>query len=123
MTSYVLNSYVTQSSLSEAVLDRDKLDCLSCTMVAFELTDRENWEVSEFDDHVHTYNWFTASNIRDKRVFNRMSGEISVERHRGGAHYLFADGRVAFITVDRIGIWCGTPIMFVKPDQAPQDFE
>jgi len=123
MTSYVMNSYVTDSELSEAVLDRDKLDCLSCTMVALELTDREYWQISEFDDHVHSYNWFTASNIRNNQVLNRMSGEIAVERHRGGAHYLFADGRVAFITVERIGTWCGAPIVFVKPDQVPPGFE
>jgi prepilin-type processing-associated H-X9-DG protein len=115
MTSYVMNAYVSDSALRDAILNRNKLPTLSKTMIAFELTDRLNRPVSEYDDHVHSHQWFTASNIRDDRVFDAVQGEISVDRHGGAAHYLFADSRVALIPHETISEWCTAGQAFVKP--------
>jgi prepilin-type N-terminal cleavage/methylation domain-containing protein/prepilin-type processing-associated H-X9-DG protein len=119
MTSYVMNAYVSNSDLRGAILNRNKLLAsslsLSKTMIAFELTDRANRPVSEFDDHVEAHRWFTASNIREGRVFDAVQGELSVDRHGGAAHYLFADSRVALIPHETISEWCSAGLAFVKP--------
>jgi prepilin-type N-terminal cleavage/methylation domain-containing protein/prepilin-type processing-associated H-X9-DG protein len=118
LTSYVMNSYVSNSDLYGAILNRNKLPTLSKTMIAFELVDRLNRPVSDFDDHVEAHRWFTASNIRSGHVFDAVSGEIAVDRHGGAAHYLFADARVALIPSETIGTWCSAGLAFVKPNIA-----
>jgi prepilin-type N-terminal cleavage/methylation domain-containing protein/prepilin-type processing-associated H-X9-DG protein len=115
MTSYVMNAYIANSDLHGAILNRNKLPTLSKTMISFELTDRANRPVSEFDDHVEAHRWFTASNIREGRVFDAVQGELSVDRHGGAAHYLFADSRVALIPHETISEWCSKGLAFVKP--------
>ena len=118
MTSYVLNAYISNSDLHGAILNRNKLPTLSKTIMAFELTDRLNRPVSEFDDHVEAHRWFTASNVREGRVFDAVQGELSVDRHGGAAHYLFADSRVALIPHETISEWCSAGLAFVKPHVA-----
>jgi prepilin-type N-terminal cleavage/methylation domain-containing protein len=120
MTSYVMNSYISNSDLHGAILNRNKLLSLSLskTMIVFELTDRQNRPVSDFDDHVEAHRWFTASNIREQRVFDAVQGEISVDRHGAAAHYLFADSRVALISSETISQWCSAGLAFVKPKVA-----
>lgn len=120
MTSYVMNSYVTDGSLAETVLNRNRLNGLAHTILSFELTDRANREISEFDDHVHSYQWFTVSNVKKNQVLTAMMGELSLDRHFQSSHFLYADGHAVLIPLVTIGTWCTTPIEFVKPDQAPQ---
>ncbi len=117
MTSYVLNAYVTDTSLRNigAITNRNKLPAVSKTILAFELTDRENRPVDDHDDHVHSNKWFLASHIANKRVFEVMNGEVSTDRHADGAHYLYADSRVEFIASDTIAEWCLSGNNFVKP--------
>lgn len=119
MTSYVLNSYITDTTLAETVTNRERLESLSQTLVAFELTDRDNWRIEATDDHVHTNNWFKTNNIQDKTVFTIVSAQVSVERHSRGSHFLYADARVAWIPAEAVAAWCAAPIVFVKPSQAP----
>lgn len=118
MTSYAMNSYITNGALPGATLDRNKLPSKSRTLVAMELTDRENRPVAQYDDHVEAHRWFTTSNINQGTVFEAVSGEVSVDRHHGSANYLFADGHVRTISSIKIAEWCRTPIQFVKPLQA-----
>ena len=120
LTSYVMNSYVTDSSLAPAILNRNRLNGLAHTILSFELTDRANRSISEFDDHVHSYEWFTNSNIQNKRVLKAITGELSLDRHFESSHFLYADGHAVLIPLTTIGTWCTTPIEFVKPDLAPQ---
>jgi prepilin-type N-terminal cleavage/methylation domain-containing protein/prepilin-type processing-associated H-X9-DG protein len=115
MTSYVMNSYISNSDLHGAILNRNKLPTLSKTMISFELVDRPNRPVSDFDDHVEAHRWFTASSIREGRVFDLVQGEVAVDRHGGAAHYLFADSRVALIPSETISEWCTAGLAFVKP--------
>lgn len=118
MSSYAMNAYVTNGSLPGSYLNRNKLPSTTRTLVAVELTDRENRPVSEFDDHVESYRWFTTSNISSGKVLDAVRGEVSLDRHQGCAHYLFADGRVAKIAEATIADWCAQPLVFVKPEQA-----
>jgi prepilin-type N-terminal cleavage/methylation domain-containing protein/prepilin-type processing-associated H-X9-DG protein len=120
MTSYALNSYVTNAVLPGAIPNRDQLPSIMKTVVGFELTDRENREVSEFDDHVESHRWFTTSNIENGTVFEAIAGEVAVNRHAGGAHYLYADGAVQFIPAATIEEWSRLAIAFVKPEVADE---
>jgi prepilin-type N-terminal cleavage/methylation domain-containing protein/prepilin-type processing-associated H-X9-DG protein len=120
MSSYAMNAFVTNGSLPGSILNRNKLPTLSRTLVAVELIDRENRPVSKFDDHVESHRWFTASNIAHGRVLEAVRGEVSVDRHQGGSNYLFADGRVAFLSLDTIADWCSRPLVFVKPVEAAE---
>ena len=101
-------------------MNRNKLPSVTRTLLAVELTDRENRPVTEFDDHVESHRWFTSSNIAHGRVLEEVRGEVSVDRHHGGANYLFADGRVVLISEDTIAEWCSKPIVFIKPVEAAQ---
>lgn len=118
MSSYAMNAYITNESLPGSFMNRHKLPSVTRTLVAVELTDREDRAVTEFDDHVESHRWFTSSNIADGRVFEEVRGEVSVDRHHGAAHYLFADGRVTLISSETIANWCSKPIAFVKPEEA-----
>jgi prepilin-type N-terminal cleavage/methylation domain-containing protein/prepilin-type processing-associated H-X9-DG protein len=121
MSSYAMNSYITNGSLRGAYLNRNKLPSVSRTLVAVELSDRTNWHVEVFDDHVECHEWFTTSNVATpEKVFEVLSGTVGVDRHRGAAHYLFADGHVALIPSERIAQWCRIPIAFVKPNEAAE---
>jgi prepilin-type N-terminal cleavage/methylation domain-containing protein/prepilin-type processing-associated H-X9-DG protein len=119
-TSYAMNAYITNGSLPGSFLNRNKLPSVTRTLVAVELTDRENRPVSEFDDHVESHRWFTTSNIKHGRVFDAIHSEVSTNRHHGGANYLFADGRVAMISESTIAEWAAKPIVFVKPLDAAE---
>jgi prepilin-type processing-associated H-X9-DG protein/prepilin-type N-terminal cleavage/methylation domain-containing protein len=120
MSSYAMNAYVTNGSLPGSYLNRNKVPSVGRTLLAVELTDRENRPVSEFDDHVESHRWFTASNIAHSRVLEAVRGEVSIDRHQGGANYLFADGRVAMISEEAIAQWCTAPVVFVKPEEASE---
>jgi prepilin-type N-terminal cleavage/methylation domain-containing protein len=115
LTSYALNAYVTDRELPGAVVNRNKLRSRSKTMTAFELTDRADRPITESDDHVHSNNWFTVSNIAAGLVYDAMAGEVSTERHAACAHYLYADGRVELIAATTIADWCARGKKFVKP--------
>jgi prepilin-type N-terminal cleavage/methylation domain-containing protein/prepilin-type processing-associated H-X9-DG protein len=115
LTSYVMNAYITDGQAVGAVVNRNKLVSTSKTMVAFELTDRANRPITLQDDHVHSNNWFTVSNINAKTVFQAVNADVATDRHGQGAHYLYADGRVEHITAETINEWCLVPTNFVKP--------
>lgn len=118
MSSYAMNAYVTNGSVPGAYLNRNKLASTSRTLVSVELTDRESRPVSEFDDHVESYRWFSTSNISHGQVFEAVSAEVSVDRHHNAANYLFADGHAATISAATIAEWCARPLVFAKPEEA-----
>jgi prepilin-type processing-associated H-X9-DG protein len=120
MSSYAMNAYVTNGSLPGTYLNRNKLPSVTSTLIAVELTDRDDRPVSEFDDHVESHRWFTTSNIAHGRVLDAIRGEVSIDRHQAGANYLFADGRVVLISEQKIGEWSTRPLAFVKPAAAAE---
>lgn len=120
MTSFAMNAYVTNGSLPGSFLNRNKLPSVGRTLVAVELTDRESRPVSEYDDHVESHRWFTSSNMANGRVLDAIRGEVSIDRHQGGANYLFADGRVVWLSEESLAEWCTRRIVFVKPEAAAE---
>lgn len=73
-------------------------------------------------DHVHSYEWFTEQNLRhrdapDFAVFASVSSEVAVDRHSGGANYVYADGHVATISSEEIADWCLEGVNFAEPPQ------
>lgn len=73
-------------------------------------------------DHVHSYEWFTEQNLVHKdapdfAVYASVSREVAVDRHSGGANYVYADGHVATISSADIADWCREGRNFVEPPQ------
>jgi prepilin-type N-terminal cleavage/methylation domain-containing protein/prepilin-type processing-associated H-X9-DG protein len=120
LTSYVMNPYVTNAALPGAIVNRNDLPAITKTVVAFELTDRPDRPISEFDDHVEAQRWFTSSNIAAGKVLETIESDLSLTRHGGGSHFLYADGSVAFLKADTIADWASRPLPFVKPEEASQ---
>ena len=102
-TSYTLNAYLTtEVGEDERCIDRDLMSD-SQTMWIFELGDKPT---SQYLDHVHSFLWFRFKNILFDNVYEELSSEIDTQRHGEGSNYLYADGRVEFITADTIRSWC-----------------
>lgn len=110
LTSYAMNAYLTAEPGGYAaryvVTNREKLQTVSRTVVAFELSDQRN--VVEDDDHVHNHLWFTLATVSQRRVLSQIQTDVSLERHDGGSHFLFADWRVALIHNSQVGTWANT---------------
>jgi prepilin-type processing-associated H-X9-DG protein len=56
-------------------------------------------------------------------VLEAIRSEVSVDRHQGGANYLYADGRVVWIAEETIADWCARRLVFVKPEVAAEAVE
>jgi len=112
-TTFVLSAYITVPGLPGARLNRDKLTSVTKTMIAFEQSDKE--QVTLFQDHVHNQNWFASSNVRKGTVLDAIRADIAIERHSDGANYLYADGRVEWISSNDVGQWAATAFNFTKP--------
>ena len=125
LTSYVLNGYLTSESIPSFV-NAWKLRSSSKTIVMFELADRVPLEAAYY--HVHSWTWFKKSNVLQGTVWDEIAGVVQVDRHGGGgprldlnnvplpstagggAHYLYADGHVAFIAGTQIATWASTTV-------------
>ena len=119
-TSYGLNGYLTEEA-PKPILNRNKLKATSKTIVMFEFHDRIEPDV-DFPDHVDSFEWFTSENIAEDRVLQEMQEQVTIDRHQGGAHYLYADGHVELISGQTIGHWTSkahaegvAPYFFVTP--------
>jgi prepilin-type processing-associated H-X9-DG protein/prepilin-type N-terminal cleavage/methylation domain-containing protein len=81
-------------------------------------------------DHVHSYEWFSEQNLEANRRGERgvwkavagepdrlLEGDVAVDRHAGGANYLYADGHVDFLASSQIAEWCDAGVNFAMPPQ------
>lgn len=71
-------------------------------------------------DHVESPEWFSEENLSTnaspQAVWNAVKTEVAVDRHQGtAANYLYADGHVDVIAVDRIAEWCDAKMNFALP--------
>jgi prepilin-type processing-associated H-X9-DG protein len=112
-TSYVLNGYLT-SEVVGGITKRDRLKSTSKTIVLFELADSRLPD--DYEDHVHSFNWFRPSNIAAGTVFQVISNSIATRRHGETAHYLYADGHVDAIDEQQIVFWARQPFNFALPE-------
>jgi len=115
LTSYTLNGWL--SNEARPAFDRmRKISEPSKSILAFELSEIKGLDV--YADHVHSFNWFGKTAKAKGTVFTGMSNEVSVGRHAGFAHYLYADGRVDLVDKTDIASWCSAPFSdpeFSKP--------
>lgn len=127
-TSYTLNGYLSKDpaliSSQKAFDNRRKVVAMSQTIVAFELSEEKDkgamksgkpTDIDEFNDHVHSFSWFTTSRIKAGLVFQAISAEVAVDRHGGSTHFLYADGHVELISIQQIDEWATQPFNFAKP--------
>lgn len=124
-TSYTMNGYLS-SEAKPSFENRKKLSAMSRTIVAFELSEVQDAgamrsqkpsDIDIFKDHVHSFSWFTTSNIGAGHVFQFIEREVAVDRHGGTAHYLYADLHVELISAEQINEWAATPFNFALPPQ------
>jgi prepilin-type N-terminal cleavage/methylation domain-containing protein len=124
-TSYTLNGYLS-SEARPSFDNRKKLLATSRTIVAFELSENKDVgairsqkpaDIDVFNDHVHSFSWFKASNIHNGTVFDHIQSEVAVNRHGAAAHYLYADMHVQSIAEEQIKIWADTAFNFALPPQ------
>ncbi len=126
-TSYSLNGYLSTEPHAFHLPTFEKLkkiQATSKTMVAFELSERTDAAairaqdpalVDVSFDHVHSFLWFSPSNIQSGRVFAAIRDDVAVDRHTGGALYLYADNHVEWIPSDQIQAWADEPFDFALP--------
>jgi prepilin-type processing-associated H-X9-DG protein/prepilin-type N-terminal cleavage/methylation domain-containing protein len=113
LTSYLMSDYVTVPG-SGAVLNLFRIESTHVTIIAYECTESLALDAACFD-HVHAKNWFTRTHIEQKTVFKTIQSDVEVERHLGGANYLFADGHVESIYKEQIGKWAEEAQNFAEP--------
>lgn len=65
LTSYVMNAYLTDEGGSGSVTNRNKLQTVSKTLVAFEIADQKAATIE--NDHLHNHAWFTDLSVAGKR--------------------------------------------------------
>jgi prepilin-type processing-associated H-X9-DG protein/prepilin-type N-terminal cleavage/methylation domain-containing protein len=85
------------------------------TILAFEA----GGNVESAFDHVESHDWFSSFNMKrnetEQAVWKAVKADVAVERHRGGANYLFADGHVALISTTQLADWCARGYNFALP--------
>ncbi len=113
MSSYVMNGYLAVPRIPGAVTWFSQLPSKSKTMTCFEIADAA--PVGIDSDHVHSYDWFSTSNLKAGRTWDAINYDITTSRHDGAANYLFADGHVEAIAADAIMQWVVAANNFPKP--------
>jgi prepilin-type processing-associated H-X9-DG protein len=123
ITSYAMNGYLREPTVNPFgpppmgfVSRFDQLRETGRTIVAFEA----GFRVETNFDHVESPDWFSAFNLKrntppDEAVWNAVRADVAVERHRGTANYLFADGHVEAIAAEEIARWCARGFNFALP--------
>jgi prepilin-type processing-associated H-X9-DG protein/prepilin-type N-terminal cleavage/methylation domain-containing protein len=121
LTSYAMNGYLRPQDDSGfghepgLVANFNALRETSRTLLAFEA----GFNVEANFDHVESPQWFNSFNLKrnteQQAVWKAVQADVAVERHTGGANYLFVDGHVDFIASAQISDWCAKEINFALP--------
>ncbi len=122
-TSYTMNGYLTKEA-TPAFEKLQKLRETSKSIICFELSERRDQLamdrndpslVSLSADHVHSFSWFKKSNISKGLVLQTIESEITLDRHAGHSHFLYADGHVALVAAEQVADWATTGFNFALP--------
>jgi prepilin-type N-terminal cleavage/methylation domain-containing protein/prepilin-type processing-associated H-X9-DG protein len=122
-TSYTLNGYLSKEA-RPSFDNRRKVVATSQTVIAFELSEKKDVgaqrtdnpaDIDPYNDHVHSFNWFSTSNINSGAVVTAVGNEIAIDRHQETSHFLYADGHVDVISVEQLETWAAQPFNFAKP--------
>jgi prepilin-type N-terminal cleavage/methylation domain-containing protein/prepilin-type processing-associated H-X9-DG protein len=123
-TSYTMNGYLS-SEARPAFDSLRKIPATHRAIVAFELAEVKDKgamksgkpaDIDPFNDHVHSFNWFSASNVKKGLVLQSIGNEIAIERHSGTTHFLYGDGHVELIPSEQISQWAEQAMNFAKPE-------
>jgi len=106
LTSYVMNAYLTDEGGSGSVTNRNKLQTVSKTLVAFEIADQKAATIE--NDHLHNHAWFTDLSVARKEVLSKIRSDAAIERHANASHFLYADWRVESVDSTTISDWAAT---------------
>jgi prepilin-type processing-associated H-X9-DG protein/prepilin-type N-terminal cleavage/methylation domain-containing protein len=128
-TSYVVNGYLSfdeRATFSKGINNLNKIPSRSKMVMLFEkysdpaaISDRTKQIAditSSHFDHTHSPSWFDWWEDERERVFSDIAAEIQVERHRGGSHFLYADGHVELVAESQIQAWIEERYEFAKPN-------
>lgn len=117
-TSYAWNGYVGEPTLAipKRVNRLTQVQATSRFVLVMESSDTIGLE-PELCDHVHSYLWFSASNIAAGHVPQAIAADIQIKRHNGSSHFLFADGHVELLSAQQIHAWALEPFNFVAPPE------
>lgn len=128
-TSYVINGYLSDlSDEMEAVeiapgmtRSLDSLPKPSETMLFWVIAFSK--PAATYDDHVHSYNWFTTSNpaTRWLRITNEIMPDAfnrsGSDHTKGNANHVYADTHVKNLPAGRLYGWAQQGFDFAKPPQ------
>ena len=106
LTSYVMNAYLTDEAGSGSVTNRNKLQSVSKTLVAYEIASQKAATIE--NDHLHNHGWFTPLTVARKEVLDKIRADAAIERHAGVSHFLYADWRVESVDSDAVSEWAAT---------------
>ena len=113
MSSYVMNGYLATPGIPGAITNFKRLQAKSKTIEVFEIADAAPVDPSA--DHVHSYDWFTNSEVKAGRTWADINYDITTSRHSEAANYLYADGHVELIPALTISDWVSNSFNFPKP--------
>jgi len=122
-TSYTMNGYLTKEA--KPAFDKlHKIHETSKSILCFELNERRDKAamdkedpnlVSVSSDHVHSFSWFKKSNISKGLVLENIESEITIDRHAGQSHFLYADSHVALVPAEDVAQWATSGFNFALP--------
>jgi prepilin-type processing-associated H-X9-DG protein len=112
-TSYVINDFLA-ANVPGTIDNLNKLRATSRTIVVMEGADERGLEAKY--DHAHAMQWFSELNLRWGLVEFAVLRDIEPKRHRGAAHYLYADGHVDVIPASHIAAWIAKNHNFATPE-------
>ena len=106
-TSFTLNGWLS-SEAEPSFSNLRKINETKRSIMVFELSERQG--IDDYADHVHSFSWFSTTNIEDDTVYSKgVSVEVAVARHSMTAHYLYCDGHVENIADSDIRRRCSAP--------------
>ncbi len=123
LTSYAMNGYLREPTPNPFggtqpgfASNFNQLSETHSTIMVFEA----GFAVESTFDHVESQDWFSEYNLRrntppDQAVWNAVKSEVAVDRHRGNANYLYADGHVDAISSGDIAARCARGDNFARP--------
>ncbi len=110
LTSFAINDFLTPQPFGERALDYSRLTAIPSVSDTLHLGEAD--ETFEGSDHFHF-----ADRASGGYSTNAFAAQVAVERHRGGANYLFADAHVEGLGWARVRTRLGQiGSRFVRPD-------
>jgi prepilin-type N-terminal cleavage/methylation domain-containing protein/prepilin-type processing-associated H-X9-DG protein len=112
-TSYLINDYLATDEGEDNARNLRQISATSRTIFAFEGADA--LRPTPKLEHVHAMLWFSDFNIRHILVLGMIRSDVQIDRHVGGANYVFLDGHVETIPASQVEQWVDDKFQFANP--------